>query len=73
MKFTINFTIKFDINGNYFKVMTENNLDSAKTVSADIEFTLSYYKTKILDAIVKIRDSKKCPDLDSFFHDISRN
>ena len=26
-----------------------------------------------MDAIVKIRDSKKRPDLDSIFHDISRN
>ena len=39
--------------------MTENNLDSTKSVPADIEFTLSNYKSKILDAIVKIRDSKK--------------
>ena len=27
----------------------------------------------IVDAIVKIRDSKKRPDLNSIFHDISRN
>ena len=53
--------------------MTENNLDSAKSVPADIESTLSNYKPKILDAIVKIRDSKKRPALDSIFHDISRN
>ena len=53
--------------------MTENNLDSAKSVPADIKFTLSNYKPKILDAIVKIRDSIKRPDLDSIFHDISRN
>ena len=53
--------------------MTENNLDSAKSVPADIEFTLSNYKPKIVDAIAKIRDSKKRPDLDSIFHDISRN
>ena len=64
---------KFDINGNYFKAMTKNNLDSIKSVSADIDFTQSYYKPKILDAIVKIRDSKKRPDLDSIFHDISIN
>ena len=53
--------------------MTKNNLDSIKSVSADIDFTQSYYKPKILDAIVKIRDSKKRPDLDSIFHDISIN
>ena len=53
--------------------MMENNLDSTKSVPADIEFTLSYYKPKILDAIVKILDSKKRPDLDPTFHDISRN
>ena len=53
--------------------MTENNLDSAKSVPADIEFTLSNFKPKILDAIVKIRDSKKRPGQDSIFHDISRN
>ena len=53
--------------------MTENNLDSTNSVSADIDFTLSNYKPKILDATVKIRDSKKRPDLDSIFHDISRN
>ena len=53
--------------------MTENNLDSAKSVPADIEFTLSNYKPKTVDAIAKIRDSKKRPDLDSIFHDISRN
>ena len=64
---------KFDINGNPFKVMTENNLDSVKTVPADIEFTLSNYKPKIPDAIVKIRDSKKFSGLDSIFHDIARN
>ena len=65
IKFTIKFTIKFDINGNCFRVMTENNLDSAKSVPADVEFTLSNYKPKILDAVVKIRDS--------IFHGISRN
>ena len=46
--------------------MTENNLDSAKSVPAGIEFTLSNYKPKI-------RDSKKRSDLDSIFHDIWRN
>ena len=64
---------KFDINGNPSKVMTENNLDSVKTVPADIEFTLSNYKPKIPDAIVKIRDSKKFSGRDSIFHDIARN
>ena len=29
INYKIKFTIKFDINGNSFKVMTENNLDSA--------------------------------------------
>ena len=53
--------------------MTKNNLDSNQSVSEDIDFTLSYYKPKILDAIVKIRDSKKRPEIDSIFHDISRN
>ena len=53
--------------------MTKKNLDSANSVPADIEFKLSNYKPKILDAIVKIQDSKKCPDLDSIFHVISRN
>ena len=53
--------------------MTENNLDSTKSASADIDFTLSYYKPKILDAIVKIWDSKKRPDLDSIFLHISKN
>ena len=53
--------------------MTENNLDSAKSVPAGVEFTLNNYKPKILDAIAKIRDFKKRPDLDSIFHDISRN
>ena len=42
--------------------MTENNVDSAKSVLADIEFTLSNYKPIFLDAIAKIRDSKKRPD-----------
>ena len=56
-----------------FKVMTENNLGSANSVPADIEFKLSNYEPKILDAIVKIRDSKKRLDIDSIFHDISRN
>ena len=73
IKITVNFTIKFDINGNFFKVTTENNLDFAKSIPTDIEFTLSNYKPKILDAIVKIQDSKKHTDLDSIFHDISRN
>ena len=67
IKFITNFTIKFDINDNFFKVVTENNLDSTKSVPADIELTLSKYKPKILDAITKR------PDLDSIFHDISRN
>ena len=53
--------------------MTENNLDSTKSVPADIDFTLSKYKLKIIDAIVKIRDSKKRPDIDSIFRDISRS
>ena len=52
--------------------MTENNLDSTKSVSTDIDFTLSRYKPKILATIVKIRDSKKSPYLDSIFHDTSR-
>ena len=39
--------------------MTENNLDSPKSVTADIEFTLSNYKPKTLNGIVKIRDSEK--------------
>ena len=47
--------------------------DKVWSFSADIDFTLRYYKPKILDAIVRIRDSKKRPDLDSIFHDISRN
>ena len=45
--------------------MTKNNLDSTKSVPADIDFTLSKYKPKIVDAIVKIRDS--------IFRDISRS
>ena len=53
--------------------MTENNLDSTKSVPADIDFTLSKYKLKIIDTIVKIRDSKKRPDIDSIFRDISRS
>ena len=53
--------------------MTKNNLDSTKSVPADIDFTLSKYKLKIIDAIVKIRDSKKRPDIDSIFRDISRS
>ena len=53
--------------------MKENNLDSTNSVPADIEFKLSNYEPKILDAIVKIRDSKKRLDIDSIFHDISRN
>ena len=53
--------------------MTENNVDSAKSFPADIESTLSNYKPKILGAIAKIRNSKKCQDLDSIFHDILRN
>ena len=34
--------------------------DKVWSFSADIDFTLRYYKPKILDAIVRIRDSKKC-------------
>ena len=83
IKFAINFTIqtlapevaqfKFDINVNSLKGMMEINLDSTKSFSADIDFALGNYKPKILDNIFKIRDSKKRPDLDSIFHDISRN
>ena len=83
IKFAINFTIqtlvpevaqfKFDINVNSLKGMMEINLDSTKSFSADIDFALGNYKPKILDNIFKIRDFKKRPDLDSIFHDISRN
>ena len=83
IKFAINFTIqtlvpevaqfKFDINVNSLKGMMEINLDSTKSFSADIDFGLGNYKPRILDNIFKIRDSKKRPDLDSIFHDISRN
>ena len=83
IKFAINFTIqtlvpeiaqfKFDINVNSLKGMMEINLDSTKSFSADIDFALGNYNPKILDNIFKIRDSKKRPDLDSIFHDISRN
>ena len=51
--------MKIDDKGNHFKVMRENKLDSDKSVPADVEFKLSNYKAKILDAIIKIRDSKK--------------
>ena len=61
------------MNGNSFKVITENNLGSAKSFPTYTEFTLSNYNPKILDATIKIQDSKKRPDLDSIFHDISRN
>ena len=51
--------MKIDDKGNPFKVMTENKLESDKSVPADIEFKLNNYKPKILDAIIKFRDSKK--------------
>ena len=51
--------MEIDDKGNPFKVTTENKLDSAKSVPADVEFKLSNYKPKILDSIIKIRDSKK--------------
>ena len=51
------------MNSNSFKAMTKNNLGTTKSVSADIDFTPSYYKPKILDAIIKTRDSEKRPDL----------
>ena len=38
-----------------------------------MNFKLIIYKPKILNAIVKILDFKKRPDLDSIFHDILRN
>ena len=41
IKFTFKFTIKFDINGNSYKILMENNLDSTKSVPEVIEFTLS--------------------------------
>ena len=63
--------------------MTENKLISASSVPAEVvfeliilagvEFELINYKPKILYAVIKIRDSKKCPDLDFIFHDISKN
>ena len=49
--------------------MTEKNLESTNCVPADIEFKLCNYKRKILDAVIKIRDSK----LQFHFHDTSRN
>ena len=52
--------------------MTENKLDSANSVPADIEFELSNYKPKILGAIIKFEVPKKSPDLDFIFHDILR-
>ena len=42
--------------------MAENNLVSANSFPADIEFKLSNHKPKILDAIVEIRESKRRPD-----------
>ena len=47
--------------------------DSVNSVLADIEFKLSNYKLKVVNAIIKTRDSKKHSDIDSIFHDISRN
>ena len=49
--------------------MTEKKLGSTNSVPADIEFKLCNYKPKILDAVIKIRDSK--PQF--HFHDTSRN
>ena len=51
----------------------ENKLDFANSVPADIEFRLNSYKPNILNAIIKIGDSKKRPELDSIFHDVSKN
>ena len=51
--------MKFDNNSNSFKVIVENKLNPTNSVSADIAFKLSKCKPKILDAIIKIRDSKK--------------
>ena len=51
--------------------MTKNNQFKLKIQT--IEYKLSNYNFKILDAIVKIRNSKNRPDLTSFFHDISKN
>ena len=53
--------------------MTENKLDPANFIPADIELELSSCKPKILDAIIKIWESKKRPDLEFIFLDISRN
>ena len=57
---------------NPFQVIAENRLVSTNSVPADIEFKLSNYKPKILDANIKIWNSKKSQDLDSIFHDTSR-
>lgn len=43
--------------------------DSVNSVLADIEFKLSNYKLKVVNAIIKTRDSKKHSDIDSIFHD----
>ena len=51
--------MKFDNNSNSFKVIVENKLNPTNSVSANIAFKLSKCKPKILDAIIKIRDSKK--------------
>lgn len=51
--------------------MTKNNQFKLKIQT--IEYKLSNYNFKILDAIVKIRNSKNRPDLNSIFHDISKN
>ena len=44
----------------------ENKLDFANSVPADIEFKLNSYKPNILNAIIKIGDSKKRPELALF-------
>ena len=45
---------EFDNNGNPFKVIAENQLDSVNAVSADIKFELNNYKSKILDVNIEI-------------------
>lgn len=52
--------------------MAENKLDSINSIPADIEFEISNYKRKILNANIEIRRYKKRPDLISIFHDASR-
>ena len=47
--------IKLDGNGNPFKAMMENKVDSTNFFPADSEFKLSNYKPKILDADNKIQ------------------